>query len=76
DNNKRSLDYVINKLTNKKLNSDGCYLQLYTSNHVITAWANLDKKNNNFGFYDPNFGLVEFSSKKKFISYLNDFFKS
>ncbi|WP_163907623.1 YopT-type cysteine protease domain-containing protein, partial [Proteus mirabilis] len=73
---KRSLDYVINKLTNKKLNSGSCYLQLYTSDHVIIVWANLDKNNDNFGLYDPNFGMVEFSSKRKFISYLNHFFKS
>lgn len=76
DNNKRSLNYVINKLTNKKLNSDSCYLQLYTSDHVITVWAKFEKNNNNFGMYDPNFGIVEFSSKSKFIAYLNDFFKS
>ncbi len=76
NNDKRSLDYVINKLTNKKLNSGSCYLQLYTSDHVITVWANLDKNNDNFGLYDPNFGMVEFSSKRKFISYLNRFFKS
>ncbi len=44
NSDKRSLDYVINKLTNKKLNSGSCYLQLYTSDHVITVWANLDKK--------------------------------
>ncbi len=76
DNNKRSLNYVINKLTNKKLNSDSCYLQLYMSDHVITVWAKLENNNNNFGMYDPNFGIVEFSSKRKFITYLNDFFKS
>ncbi|HGN0025588.1 TPA: anthrax toxin-like adenylyl cyclase domain-containing protein [Proteus mirabilis] len=76
NNNKRTLNYVINKLTNKKLNSDSCYLQLYTSDHVITVWAKLEKNNNNFGMYDPNFGIVEFSSKRKFIAYLNDFFKS
>ncbi|HEK3030721.1 TPA: hypothetical protein SMV09_003455, partial [Proteus mirabilis] len=76
NNNKRSLDYVINRLTNKKLNSGSCYLQLHTSDHVIIVWAKLNRNNNNFGFYDPNFGMVEFSSKRKFISYLNSFFKS
>ncbi|MEX5485601.1 YopT-type cysteine protease domain-containing protein [Proteus mirabilis] len=39
----------------------------------MTVWANLDKNNDNFGLYDPNFGMVEFSSKRKFISYLNRF---
>ncbi|WP_157091991.1 YopT-type cysteine protease domain-containing protein, partial [Proteus myxofaciens] len=76
DNNKRSLDYVINKLTNRKVNDGNCYLQLYTSDHVITAWSKLEHKGSNFGLYDPNFGVVEFSSKNKFISYLKDFFSS
>lgn len=76
DNNKHSLDYVINKLTNREVNNGNCYLQLYTSDHVITVWSKLEYNGNNFGLYDPNFGMVEFSSKSKFISYLKGFFSS
>lgn len=66
-----TLSSVFHRLFNNK-NTSSNYLQLYTKDHALFVWGN--KNNSNYGLYDPNFGLAEFSEENKFKHYLTEFF--
>ncbi|WP_232799119.1 anthrax toxin-like adenylyl cyclase domain-containing protein [Proteus vulgaris] len=70
-----TLNAILNRLLKAENTVKPLYFQLYTKKHTLLVWANKTSIISNFGFYDPNFGLVEFSSEEKFRSYLISFFK-
>ncbi len=67
-----SLDTVLTKLTAK--GSDAPVLmELDAPGHAMAAWAKQESLAGS-GFYDPNAGIVEFSSAEKFSRYMTGFF--
>ena len=50
------------------------YLELDVPGHAMSAWSRTEDGKRIFGFYDPNIGLVEFSSSTKFSEYMHGFF--
>ncbi|HGK7310297.1 TPA: MARTX multifunctional-autoprocessing repeats-in-toxin holotoxin RtxA [Aeromonas hydrophila subsp. hydrophila] len=68
-----SLDTVLTKLTAK--GSDAPVLmELDAPGHAMAAWAKQGESGRIYGFYDPNAGIVEFSSAEKFSRYMTGFF--
>ncbi|HAT2491874.1 TPA: MARTX multifunctional-autoprocessing repeats-in-toxin holotoxin RtxA [Aeromonas hydrophila] len=68
-----SLDTVLTKLTAK--GSDAPVLmELDAPGHAMAAWAKQGESGRIYGFYDPNAGIVEFSSAEKFSRYMTRFF--
>lgn len=68
-----SLDTVLTKLTAK--GSDAPVLmELDAPGHAMAAWAKRGESGRIYGFYDPNAGIVEFSSAEKFSRYMTGFF--
>lgn len=65
---------VIEKITDVSANSKPVLLELDAPGHAMAAWAKGDGENRVYGFYDPNAGIVEFSSAEKFGAYLTRFF--
>ncbi|WP_047678769.1 MULTISPECIES: MARTX multifunctional-autoprocessing repeats-in-toxin holotoxin RtxA [Xenorhabdus] len=65
---------VINKVT--AVNTDGkpVLLELDAPGHAMSAWAKGSGENRVYGFYDPNVGIIEFSSAEKFGDYMTRFF--
>ncbi|MFA0102467.1 hypothetical protein AB4359_19275, partial [Vibrio splendidus] len=49
-------------------------LELDAPDHAMAAWAKGSGDERVYGFYDPNAGIVEFSSAEKFGAYLTRFF--
>ncbi|ABK37082.1 MARTX multifunctional-autoprocessing repeats-in-toxin holotoxin RtxA [Aeromonas hydrophila] len=68
-----SLGTVLTKLTAK--GSDAPVLmELDAPGHAMAAWAKQGESGRIYGFYDPNAGIVEFSSAEKFSRYMTGFF--
>ncbi|CAH8237793.1 MARTX multifunctional-autoprocessing repeats-in-toxin holotoxin RtxA [Vibrio aestuarianus] len=65
---------VIEKITDVSANGKPVLLELDAPGHAMAAWAKGDGENRVYGFYDPNAGIVEFSSAEKFGAYLTRFF--
>lgn len=68
-----SLDTVLTKLTAKGSDSP-VLLELDAPGHAMAAWAKQGESGRIYGFYDPNAGIVEFSSAEKFSRYMTRFF--
>ncbi|EIS3743241.1 MARTX multifunctional-autoprocessing repeats-in-toxin holotoxin RtxA [Aeromonas hydrophila] len=68
-----SLDTVLIKLTAKGSDAP-VLLELDAPGHAMAAWAKQGESGRIYGFYDPNAGIVEFSSAEKFSRYMTGFF--
>ncbi|WP_324017071.1 MARTX multifunctional-autoprocessing repeats-in-toxin holotoxin RtxA [Aeromonas hydrophila] len=68
-----SLDTVLTKLTAKGSDAP-VLLELDAPGHAMAAWAKQGESGRIYGFYDPNAGIVEFSSAEKFSRYMTGFF--
>ncbi|WP_217512330.1 MARTX multifunctional-autoprocessing repeats-in-toxin holotoxin RtxA [Vibrio metschnikovii] len=65
---------VIEKITDVSANGKPILLELDAPGHAMAAWAKGSSEDRVYGFYDPNAGIVEFSSAEKFGVYLTRFF--
>ncbi|MDE9482109.1 MARTX multifunctional-autoprocessing repeats-in-toxin holotoxin RtxA [Xenorhabdus bovienii] len=65
---------VIGKVTAANADGKPVLLELDAPGHAMAAWAKGSGENRVYGFYDPNAGIVEFSSAEKFGDYLTRFF--
>ncbi|MGR5146438.1 MARTX multifunctional-autoprocessing repeats-in-toxin holotoxin RtxA [Photobacterium alginatilyticum] len=65
---------VVDKITDSSADGKPVLLELDAPGHAMAAWAKGSGENRVYGFYDPNAGVVEFSSAEKFGAYLNRFF--
>ncbi|TNH80847.1 RTX toxin RtxA [Aeromonas hydrophila] len=68
-----SLGTVLTKLTAKGSDAP-VLLELDAPGHAMAAWAKQGESGRIYGFYDPNAGIVEFSSAEKFSRYMTGFF--
>ncbi|QGZ73850.1 MARTX multifunctional-autoprocessing repeats-in-toxin holotoxin RtxA [Aeromonas hydrophila] len=68
-----SLDTVLTKLTAKGSDAP-VLLELDAPGHAMAAWAKQGESGRIYGFYDPNAGIVEFSSAEKFSRYMTRIF--
>ncbi|MDC9596382.1 MARTX multifunctional-autoprocessing repeats-in-toxin holotoxin RtxA [Xenorhabdus anantnagensis] len=69
-----TVDGVIQKVTAGNTEGKPVLLELDGPNHAMAAWAKGNGENRVYGFYDPNAGIVEFSSAEKFGAYVTRFF--
>ncbi|EHS1182915.1 MARTX multifunctional-autoprocessing repeats-in-toxin holotoxin RtxA [Vibrio vulnificus] len=65
---------VVEKITDASANGKPVLLELDAPGHAMAAWAKGSGDERVYGFYDPNAGIVEFSSAEKFGAYLTRFF--
>ncbi|EMI4300143.1 MARTX multifunctional-autoprocessing repeats-in-toxin holotoxin RtxA [Vibrio vulnificus] len=65
---------VVEKITEASANGKPVLLELDAPGHAMAAWAKGSGDDRVYGFYDPNAGIVEFSSAEKFGDYLTRFF--
>ncbi|ELQ2336475.1 MARTX multifunctional-autoprocessing repeats-in-toxin holotoxin RtxA [Vibrio vulnificus] len=65
---------VVEKITDVSANGKPVLLELEAPEHAMAAWAKGSGDERVYGFYDPNAGIVEFSSAEKFGAYLTRFF--
>ncbi|MCU8560056.1 MARTX multifunctional-autoprocessing repeats-in-toxin holotoxin RtxA [Vibrio vulnificus] len=65
---------VVEKITDASANGKPVLLELDAPKHAMAAWAKGSGDERVYGFYDPNAGIVEFSSAEKFSAYLTRFF--
>ncbi|MEZ9654411.1 MARTX multifunctional-autoprocessing repeats-in-toxin holotoxin RtxA [Vibrio splendidus] len=65
---------VVEKITDVSANGKPVLLELDAPDHAMAAWAKGSGDERVYGFYDPNAGIVEFSSAEKFGAYLTRFF--
>ncbi|EJC6734337.1 RTX toxin [Vibrio vulnificus] len=65
---------VVEKITDASANGKPVLLELDAPKHAMAAWAKGSGDERVYGFYDPNAGIVEFSSAEKFGAYLTRFF--
>ncbi len=65
---------VVEKITDASANGKPVLLELDAPGHAMAAWAKGSGEDRVYGFYDPNAGIVEFSSAEKFGDYLTRFF--
>ncbi|WP_133153745.1 C80 family cysteine peptidase, partial [Vibrio splendidus] len=65
---------VVEKITDVSANGKPVLLELDAPGHAMAAWAKGSGEERIYGFYDPNAGIVEFSSAEKFGAYLTRFF--
>ncbi|HAS6038189.1 TPA: MARTX multifunctional-autoprocessing repeats-in-toxin holotoxin RtxA [Vibrio vulnificus] len=65
---------VVEKITDASANDKPVLLELDAPGHAMAAWAKGSGDDRVYGFYDPNAGIVEFSSAEKFGDYLTRFF--
>ncbi|EOC5643409.1 MARTX multifunctional-autoprocessing repeats-in-toxin holotoxin RtxA [Vibrio vulnificus] len=65
---------VVEKITDASANGKPVLLELDAPGHAMAAWAKGSGDDRVYGFYDPNAGIVEFSSAEKFSAYLTRFF--
>ncbi|MBN8131410.1 MARTX multifunctional-autoprocessing repeats-in-toxin holotoxin RtxA [Vibrio vulnificus] len=65
---------VVEKITDASANGKPVLLELDAPKHAMAAWAKGSGDDRVYGFYDPNAGIVEFSSAEKFGDYLTRFF--
>ncbi|WP_446469572.1 MARTX multifunctional-autoprocessing repeats-in-toxin holotoxin RtxA [Xenorhabdus stockiae] len=69
-----SVQGVIEKITAANTGQKPVLLELNTLGHAMAAWSKGSGENRTYGFYDPNVGIVEFSSAEKFSDYVTRFF--
>ncbi|BET96212.1 MARTX multifunctional-autoprocessing repeats-in-toxin holotoxin RtxA [Xenorhabdus taiwanensis] len=69
-----TVDGVIQKITAGNTEGKPVLLELDGPNHAMAAWAKGNSEDRVYGFYDPNVGIVEFSSAEKFGAYVTRFF--
>ncbi|AOM40843.1 MARTX multifunctional-autoprocessing repeats-in-toxin holotoxin RtxA [Xenorhabdus hominickii] len=69
-----TVDGVIQKITARSSEGKPILLELDAPGHAMAAWAKGTGENRVYGFYDPNAGIVEFSSAEKFGAYVTRFF--
>ncbi|NAX42323.1 MULTISPECIES: MARTX multifunctional-autoprocessing repeats-in-toxin holotoxin RtxA [unclassified Vibrio] len=69
-----TLNGVVEKITDASANGKPVLLELDAPGHAMAAWAKGSGDDRVYGFYDPNAGIVEFSSAEKFGDYLTRFF--
>ncbi|MDC9613831.1 MARTX multifunctional-autoprocessing repeats-in-toxin holotoxin RtxA [Xenorhabdus khoisanae] len=72
--NALAVDGVIQKITSGNTEGKPVLLELDSPSHAMAAWAKGNGENRVYGFYDPNVGIVEFSSAEKFGAYVTRFF--
>ncbi|KMJ45360.1 RTX toxin [Xenorhabdus khoisanae] len=72
--NALAVDGVIQKITAGNTEGKPVLLELDSPSHAMAAWAKGNGENRVYGFYDPNVGIVEFSSAEKFGAYVTRFF--
>ncbi|WP_299014849.1 MARTX multifunctional-autoprocessing repeats-in-toxin holotoxin RtxA [uncultured Photobacterium sp.] len=65
---------VVDKITDSAADGQPVLLELDAPGHAMAVWAKGSGEDRVYGFYDPNAGVVEFSSADKFGAYLNRFF--
>ncbi|WP_340620711.1 MARTX multifunctional-autoprocessing repeats-in-toxin holotoxin RtxA [Xenorhabdus siamensis] len=65
---------MIEKITATSVDGQPILLELDTLDHAMAAWSKGSGENRMYGFYDPNVGIVEFSSVEKFSKYVTRFF--
>ncbi|QTL38893.1 MARTX multifunctional-autoprocessing repeats-in-toxin holotoxin RtxA [Xenorhabdus budapestensis] len=65
---------MIEKITATSVDGQPILLELDTLGHAMAAWSKGSGENRMYGFYDPNVGIVEFSSVDKFSKYVTRFF--
>ncbi|MDE1235002.1 MARTX multifunctional-autoprocessing repeats-in-toxin holotoxin RtxA [Vibrio aestuarianus] len=65
---------VVEKITDASANGKPVLLELDAPGYAMAAWAKGSGDDRVYGFYDPNAGIVEFSSAEKFGDYLTRFF--
>ena len=73
-NNALTVSAMVDKVTDVNSGGKPVLLELGTSGHAMSAWAKGSLDNRIYGFYDPNVGIVEFSSAEKFGAYVTRFF--
>ncbi|OXX57930.1 MARTX multifunctional-autoprocessing repeats-in-toxin holotoxin RtxA, partial [Vibrio sp. V10_P2A27P122] len=69
-----TVNSVVEKITDASANGKSVLLELDAPGHAMAAWAKGSGDERVYGFYDPNAGIVEFSSAEKFGAYLARFF--
>ncbi|EUD11672.1 TcdA/TcdB catalytic glycosyltransferase domain-containing protein [Providencia alcalifaciens] len=69
----QSLNEIIKLL--HETNNEPILLKLEAPGHAMAAWSIKNKENRIYGFYDPNGGLVEFSSINKLELYIHGLFE-
>ncbi|NNN47868.1 MARTX multifunctional-autoprocessing repeats-in-toxin holotoxin RtxA [Vibrio sp. 2-2(8)] len=69
-----TVNSVVEKITDASANGKSVLLELDAPGHAMAAWAKGSGDERVYGFYDPNAGIVEFSSAEKFGAYLTRFF--
>ncbi|PHM68910.1 MARTX multifunctional-autoprocessing repeats-in-toxin holotoxin RtxA [Xenorhabdus kozodoii] len=72
--NALTVDGVIQKITAGNTEGKPVLLELDGPGHAMAAWAKGNGEGRVYGFYDPNVGIVEFSSAEKFGTYVTRFF--
>ncbi len=65
---------VVQKITAGNTEGQPVLLELDGPDHAMAAWAKGSGDSRVYGFYDPNVGIVEFSSAEKFDAYMTRFF--
>lgn len=69
-----TVDGVVQKITAGNPEGQPVLLELDGPDHAMAAWAKGSGENRVYGFYDPNVGIIEFSSAEKFGAYVTRFF--
>ncbi|WP_339385934.1 alpha/beta fold hydrolase [Xenorhabdus innexi] len=71
-----TVNNVIEEITVPNADGRSILLELNTADHAMAAWSkeNSGSGKRMYGFYDPNVGIVEFSSAEKFSTYVKRFF--
>ncbi|PHM25228.1 MARTX multifunctional-autoprocessing repeats-in-toxin holotoxin RtxA [Xenorhabdus ehlersii] len=69
-----TVDGVIQRITAGNTEDKPVLLELDGPDHAMAAWAKGNSEDRVYGFYDPNVGIVEFSSAEKFSAYVTRFF--
>ncbi|WP_244903160.1 alpha/beta fold hydrolase, partial [Xenorhabdus innexi] len=69
-----SVQGVIEKITANGADGKPVLLELNTSGHAMATWSKGSGENRVYGFYDPNVGIVEFSSADNYRNYITRFF--
>ncbi|SFN49723.1 MARTX multifunctional-autoprocessing repeats-in-toxin holotoxin RtxA [Xenorhabdus japonica] len=74
DANALTVDGVIQRIAAGNTEGKPVLLELDGPDHAMAAWAKGSGESRAYGFYDPNVGIVEFSSAEKFGAYVTRFF--
>ncbi|MEH6531231.1 MAG: MARTX multifunctional-autoprocessing repeats-in-toxin holotoxin RtxA [Photobacterium frigidiphilum] len=74
DDKALTVNAIVEKVTEPVADGKPVLLELDGPDHAMAAWAKGSGENRVYGFYDPNVGIVEFSSAEKFSAYVTRFF--